>query len=132
MKRVTGVGGVFFKCRDSAAARDWYRKHLGIESEEWGFSFMWREHDNPDAVGYTVWSPHQEDTKRFGPPENRFMFNYRVADLGALIEALREEGVEIVGEIEDHENGRFAWILDGEGNKVELWEPVPSKDDPYL
>lgn len=133
MKRVTGLGGLFFRSRDPKAALKWYREHLGIESEEWGgLAFQWLEKDRPDEVGYTVWSAFSEESKHFAPSAERFMVNFRVDDLEALIAALKAEGVEIVGEIEKHENGKFAWILDPEGRKVELWEPLPSKDDPYL
>ena len=133
MKRVTGLGGVFFRSRDPKAALQWYRKHLGIESADWGgFAFQWIQKERPDEVGYTVWSAFPEDTEYFAPSQESFMVNFRVHDLGRLIAALEAEGIEIVGEIEQHENGKFAWILDPEGRKIELWEPVPSKDDPYL
>jgi len=133
MKRVTGLGGVFFKCANQASAIDWYRKHLGIEAADWGgFAFRWREPEDTEEIGYTVWSAFPKDTKYFAPSESAHMVNFRVADLEGLMTALREEGVEIVGDIEQHENGKFGWILDPEGNKIELWEPVPSRDDPYL
>ncbi len=132
MKKVTGIGGVFFKCADAAAQRDWYREQLGIESEEWGFSFTWRDKEAPSKVGYTVWAPFSPDTKHFEPSKSPFMFNYRVADLDALFAELKAAGVETLGEVEQHENGKFAWILDPEGNKVELWEPIDPDKDPYL
>lgn len=133
MKRVTGLGGVFFRSRDQKASLEWYRKHLGIDSTEWGgFAFQWREKEQPEEVGYTVWSVFPEDTKHFAPSESPFMLNFRVDDMDGLIAALKKEGVEVVGDIEQHENGKFAWILDPEGRKIELWEPVSSKDDPYL
>lgn len=133
MKRVTGLGGFFFKSRDSKATVEWYRNHLGIDSDEWGgFAFQWREKENPEEIGYTVWSAFPEDTKHFAPSESSFMMNFRVADLKKLLVDLEAEGVEIVGKMEEHENGKFAWILDMDGRKIELWEPVASKDDPYL
>jgi len=132
MKRVTGIGGVFFKCDDSAAIRDWYREHLGINSEDWGQMFVWRDADNPDQRGYTVWSPHRQDASNFEPSKKQFMVNYRVADLDGLYGALKAAGVTVLSEVEQHENGKFAWVLDPEGNKVELWEPIDPDSDPYL
>lgn len=131
--RVTGLGGLFFRSRDPAATVDWYRVHLGIDAAEWGgFAFQWREKADPEEVGYTVWAAFPTDTEYFAPSGESFMINFRVADIEALIESLRAEGVEIAGDIEDHPNGKFAWILDPEGRKIELWEPVPSREDPYL
>jgi predicted enzyme related to lactoylglutathione lyase len=132
MKRVTGIGGVFFKTRDREKQLEWYRTHLGIESDGYGFMFAWRDREDPESIGYTVWSPFKDDTDYFDPSTQPFMVNYRVDDLDALVAALKEEGVEVVGEIQQEENGKFAWILDPEGNKIELWEPVPSAEDPYL
>lgn len=132
MKRVTGLGGVFFKSSDPKTLRDWYREHLGIESEDYGFSFLWREMAAPDNKGYTVWNPFPEGTEYFDPSEQPYMINYRVADLEALLPALEAEGVEVVAGPEAYENGKFAWILDPEGRKIELWEPVPSNEDPYI
>jgi predicted enzyme related to lactoylglutathione lyase len=123
---------MFFRSRDHKKTLDWYRQHLGIDAADWGgLAFQWLEKDQPEETGYTVWAAFPEDTNHF-PSDQRFMVNYRVDDLEALVGALRTEGVEIVGDIEQHENGKFAWILDPEGQKIELWEPVPSKDDPYL
>jgi len=131
--RVTGIGGVFFKSADPAALLNWYRTHLGIDAEEWGgFAFQWREKAQPNETGYTIWTPFPDATDYFSPSEQSFMINFRVADLAGLITALRGAGVEIVGEVEQHPNGAFAWILDPEGRKVELWEPVASSEDPYL
>jgi len=133
MRRVTGLGGMFFRSKDPKATLDWYRRHLGIESAEWGgFAFRWLDTEEPANVGYTVWSAMPADTTYFAPSEESFMVNFRVADLEGLIAALETEGIRVVGEIQQHENGKFAWILDPEGRKIELWEPVPSKDDPYL
>ena len=133
MKRVTGIGGIFFTSPDPKAAVDWYRTHLGIDAADWGgFAFQWRETEDPEEVGYTVWSAFKEGTDYMAPSTQPFMVNFRVHDMDALIEALKSEGVELVGDVQEHENGRFAWVLDPEGRKVELWEPVPSKDDPYI
>jgi len=130
---VTGIGGVFFKSADPASLVEWYRTHLGIDASEWGgFAFQWGVAGRPDEIGYTIWTPFPEATTYFSPGEESFMVNYRVADLAGLIEALRADGVEIVGEIQEAPNGAFAWIRDLEGRKVELWEPIGSSEDPYL
>jgi len=126
MKRVIGLGGIFFKCQDRETVRNWYGKHLGIPTEEWGAVFPWRRQDDPSAETYTAWSPFKGDTKYFEPSQHDFMVNYQVEDLQALLGALREEGVEVVGGIEESEFGKFAWILDPEGRKIELWEPPKS------
>ena len=126
MKRVIGIGGVFFKSKDPAALRAWYQKHLGIDSETWGAVFKWNS-EEAKAQGkdfYTAWSPFPEDTKYYAPSEKPFMINYIVADLVALVEALKNEGIELVGDMQDDEFGKFAWIMDPEGNKLELWEPA--------
>ncbi|MGH7703175.1 MAG: VOC family protein, partial [Gemmatimonadales bacterium] len=125
--------GVFFKSSDPARTLEWYRTHLGIASADWGgFAFQWSEKDRPSETGYTVWGVFPDSTRYFSPSQQPFMVNFRVADLVALIAALKAEGVEVVGEIQQAPNGKFAWILDAEGRKIELWEPVPSADDPYL
>jgi predicted enzyme related to lactoylglutathione lyase len=132
-KRVTGLGGVFFKSADPARIIDWYRAHLGIAAEKWGgFAFQWGEKGRPDETGYTVWSSFPDSTDYFSPSDHPYMINFRVADLEALLTALKAEGVEVVGEMQEHPNGKFAWVLDPEGRKIELWEPVPSAKDPYL
>lgn len=123
-RRVTGIGGVFFKARDPAALKAWYHDHLGIVPTDWaGTVFLWREMDDPARTGSTVWSPFPHDTAYFNPSAAPFMINYRVADLDRLLEALRREGVQVDDRIEQHEYGRFAWIMDPEGNRIELWEP---------
>lgn len=124
MKRVKGIGGIFFRCEDPAATREWYREHLGIESGEYGGDFAWRHARDPDRMGHTVWAPFPGDTEYFGEGAQDFMVNYRVEDLDALLEELREEGVEVVGGPEEFEYGSFAWIRDPDGRRVELWEPV--------
>lgn len=124
MKRVTGIGGIFFKAQDAVALRSWYREHLGIEVEgDGGYTFDWREVAQPDKIGQTVWSVFPGTTKYFAPSQASFMINYRVEDLDAVLEQLRAEGVEIDERIEEYEYGRFAWIMDPEGNRIELWEP---------
>lgn len=124
MKRVTGLGGVFFKCKDPQKTRDWYQAHLGIETDAYGGMFEWRQKENPKETGTTSWSPFPEDTAYFDPGQQDFMFNYRVEDLEALLTVLEAEGVKIVGKMEAFDYGKFAWIIDLDGNKVELWEPV--------
>lgn len=123
-KRVTGLGGFFFKTKDPDAAKDWYRKHLGLNTDAYGCTFWWKDADGNDCS--TQWSPFKEDTTYFNPSEKQFMMNYRVADLEKLLETLKEEGVTIVGEMETYDYGKFGWILDNEGNKIELWEPIDS------
>ncbi len=124
MKRVTGIGGIFFKTTDPEKTKAWYHKHLGIESDQYGGQFVWRNLDNPDKKCYTVWGPFTAYTKYFDPSEKPFMFNYRVENLEKLLEVLREEGITIVGEIETYDYGKFGWIMDLDGNKIELWEPM--------
>jgi predicted enzyme related to lactoylglutathione lyase len=123
MKKVTGIGGIFFKCKDTAAIKDWYQKHLGLNTNEWGGSFEWRDADNPDIKGSTQWTPFKESTKYFAPSEKEFMINYRVENLEALAQDLKAADVTILDEIESYDYGKFLHILDPEGNKIELWEP---------
>lgn len=133
MDRVTGLGGVFFKSENPKETMAWYRRHLGLDSEDWGgLAFRWREEKAPEEIGYTVWSSFPASTDYFAPSDLPYMCNFRVADLDRLIAMLREEGVEIVEGVQEHPNGKFAWIRDPEGRKIELWEPVPSAKDPYL
>jgi predicted enzyme related to lactoylglutathione lyase len=128
-KRVTGLGGVFFKARDPKAIKAWYQKHLHIESGEHGAVFRWRMEEEPGNIGITAWSPFPEDTDYYQPSSKDYMFNYRVENLAELLEELKKEGVETVGEIEEYPYGKFGWIMDPEGNKIELWEP---QDDDTL
>ncbi len=124
MNRVTGIGGIFFKARDPKALGAWYKAHLGIDVQEWGgAAFDWKRPDNPDGAGTTVWSLFPLDTKHFAPSTAPFMVNYRVADLRALLEVLRKEGCNVLDKVDDSEFGKFGWVVDPEGNKVELWEP---------
>lgn len=124
MKRVTGIGGIFFKARDPESLRAWYRTHLGLALESWGgMAFRWAGPDNPGGEGSTVWSLFKEDSNYFAPSTQPFMINYRVADLHALIKALREEGCQVDDKVEESEYGKFGWVMDPEGNRIELWEP---------
>lgn len=124
MKKVTGIGGIFFKCADTEKMKDWYAKNLGIVSGDHGAGFEWLEKDNPEQTGYTAWSTFPANTKYFDPSKKEFMINYRVADLEALVEQLLKDGVTIVDEITAYDYGKFVHILDPEGNAIELWEPV--------
>lgn len=128
MKRVTGIGGIFFKARDPAALRDWYRRHLGIDVTDWGGCvFMWRSADNPEGAGATVWSVMDADADPFAPSAAPFMINYRVGDLHAVLAALRSEGCNVDEKTQESELGKFGWVMDPEGNRVELWEPPPGR-----
>lgn len=125
-RRVTGIGGVFFKAKDPAKLTAWYHAHLGVkpESQESSSSiFQWREKDDMKRVGYTVWAIFPEDTKYFDPSPSRFMINYRVKNLDQLLDQLRAEGVKVDEKREEYEYGKFGWITDPEGNRIELWEP---------
>ena len=125
MAKVTGIGGVFLKCRgDSAALAAWYQTHLGLPLETWGGAVLRWPDDTAEDKGLTVWSLADKDSQWFAPSESAFMINYRVDDLDALLAQLREDGVAVVAGPESHENGKFAWIMDPDGNKVELWEPM--------
>jgi len=130
MKRVTGIGGIFFKSEDPKKLREWYGQHLGLNITDWGSTFYWIDPNNPESKvpARTEWSPFKKDTTYFSPSEKAFMFNYRVENLVELLKVLNEEGVTVVGEIEEFSYGKFGWIMDPEGNKIELWEP---KDDGF-
>jgi catechol 2,3-dioxygenase-like lactoylglutathione lyase family enzyme len=124
MKRVTGIGGVFFKSKDPKALGEWYKAHLGLEVTEWGGAvFRWTGPDNPTGSGTTIWSPFKEDTSHFAPSTASFMINYRVEDLHAVLAALRAEGVQVEDKVEESEYGKFGWVIDPDGNKLELWQP---------
>ena len=124
MKRVTGIGGIFFKCKNPEQMKGWYNKHLGLVKDEYGSVFEFRKSDEPEKKGYTVWSPFPNSTDYFQPSEKDFMINYRVENLEELVKALKTEGVEILDEIEAYDYGKFVHISDPEGNKIELWEPI--------
>lgn len=124
MKRVTGIGGIFFKCRDPKKMTEWYRQHLGLNTNPYGATFEWFEEADSSTKAQTQWSPFPESTDYFEPSARDFMMNYRVENLEVLVEVLKNEGVTIVDEIETYDYGKFVHILDAEGNKVELWEPA--------
>ena len=120
MARVTGVGGVFLRARDPAALGAWYRERLGVPVEEGGWAvFRW----GGEAAGSTVWALFPDDTDYFGPSGSQAMVNFRVEDLDRVLDELRSEGVDVLDGVEEHEFGRFGWIVDPEGNRVELWQP---------
>jgi len=127
MKRVTGIGGVFFKAKDPEKLKDWYRTHLGIESESWGAVFRWRDDPRADN-GSTAWSIFPDTTKYFAPSTQPFMINLRVANLQELVTALQAEGVEVEAKLEESGFGKFGWVMDPEGNRVELWEPPAASE----
>ncbi len=120
-KRVTGIGGIFFKTKDPKAVKDWYRDHLGLNTDQWGSTFWWKNKKGEDCS--TQWSPFKEDTEYFEPSKKEFMINFRVENLEELLEALKAEGVQVMDKTEALEEGKFGWIVDLEGNKIELWEP---------
>jgi predicted enzyme related to lactoylglutathione lyase len=124
MKIVTGIGGIFFKCKDPDKVKDWYKTHLGLNTNDYGATFEWKEDEDPNKKGSTTWSPFAENTKYFDPSTKDFMINYRVENLGLLVEDLKREGVTVLDSIETYDYGKFVHVLDIEGNKVELWEPV--------
>ena len=122
MKKVTGIGGIFFKCKDAKGMKEWYGKNLGLPTTDYGATFEWREAEDTSVEGSTTWSTFPEDTKYFAPSTKDFMINYRVINIEALVEQLKNDGVIIIDEIESSDYGKFVHILDPEGNKIELWE----------
>lgn len=124
MKKVTGIGGVFFKCKDPKKITEWYQKHLGLNTNPYGASFEWYEGTDSTKKAQTQWTPFPETTKYFAPSEKGFMINYRVENLEALVEELKKENITIVDNIETYDYGKFVHILDMEGNKIQLWEPI--------
>ena len=120
--RVTGIGGLFFKSENPKQSKEWYKKHLGLPTDQYGWTFWWRDENGNKCS--TQWSPMSADTTYFSPSEKPFMFNFRVDNLIELLKVLKEEGVTVVGEVEEYDYGKFGWILDPEGNKIELWEPI--------
>jgi predicted enzyme related to lactoylglutathione lyase len=124
MNRVKGIGGIFFKAENVQELGDWYTRHLGIQLEEQSYSmFPWLDRDNPERETHTVWALFPRDTEYFSPGNASFMINYQVEDLHALLAQLKSEGVQVDDKIEEHEYGKFGWIVDPEGNRIELWEP---------
>lgn len=132
MKRVTSLGGIFFKCEDPEKMKKWYSDHLGLKTDEYGTNFEWRKSSDPNMKGFTVWSPFSKDSKYFEPSKKDFMINYRVDNIEALIDVLRKEGVTILDDIDASEYGKFIHIIDPEGNKIELWEPADDEFDSMI
>jgi predicted enzyme related to lactoylglutathione lyase len=128
MQRVTGIGGIFFYARDPVTLRAWYKRHLGIDVQDWGgAAFSWADAAGKPMGGTTVWSIGDASTNHYAPGTASFMINYRVADVHALVAALKAEGCNVLEKVEESEFGKFAWVIDPEGNKVELWEPPPGQ-----
>jgi predicted enzyme related to lactoylglutathione lyase len=128
MKRVTGIGGIFFKAKDAEGMRAWYKTHLGIDVQSWGgAAFSWAGDDGKPVAGSTIWNISPIEGADYAPSTAPFMINYRVDDLDALLDALRAEGCNVLEAGEPSEYGKFGWVLDPEGNKVELWQPPPGQ-----
>lgn len=124
MKRVTGIGGIFFKAKDPVALGAWYKRHLGIDVQAWGgAAFRWMDESGQPTGGTTAWCINSSDSDQFAPSVAPFMINYRVNNLAELLQALRNEGCHVLEKSESSEYGAFGWVTDPEGNKVELWEP---------
>jgi predicted enzyme related to lactoylglutathione lyase len=124
MRRVTGIGGVFFRATDAPRLRAWYKQHLGIDVQDWGgTAFTWTDSKGKPFAGTTIWSISAVTADHFAPSASTFMINYRVEDLLGLVKVLREEGCHVLDDIQDSDFGKFAWVIDPEGNKVELWQP---------
>ena len=124
--RVTGIGGIFFFSKNPKETNEWYGKNLGLAIDEWGSPFEFRNANRPEEINYLRWSPFDEKTDYFKPSDKQFMINYRVNNMEGLIKKLRDNGVTIVDDIQEYEYGKFVHIMDNEGNKIELWEPVDS------
>ena len=124
--KVTGIGGIFFFSNNPNETKDWYAKNLGLEINEWGSSFEFRNANRPDEINYLQWSPFQNGSDYFAPSKKEFMINYRVQNIEGLVDKLKNSGVTILDKIESYEYGKFVHIMDPEGNKIELWEPIDS------
>jgi predicted enzyme related to lactoylglutathione lyase len=122
--KITGLGGVFFKSKDPDKLKQWYRKNLRLEIDHYGHLFKWRDYKEPDKLGHTQWGIFSQDTDYMNPGTKDFMINFRVENLVELIEELKQNGMKVIGEIESYDYGKFGWVMDPEGNKIELWEPV--------
>ena len=128
MRRVTGIGGIVFKARDPAAQQAWYRTHLGMDVQSWGGAALdWVDEAGQPVAGTTAWRVCGHEGEDFGPAAPPFMVTYRVADLSALLAALRAEGCKVLDKFDESDYGKFGWVVDPEGNKVELWEPPPGR-----
>jgi catechol 2,3-dioxygenase-like lactoylglutathione lyase family enzyme len=130
--RVRAIGGVFFRSPAPETTRSWYARHLGLRVDVHGTTFAWRQEESPGERGFTQWTPFQADASYLGAPDQQYMINYRVDDLDAMLEKLRSEGVRIDGEVQVEPYGRFAHIMDGDGRRVELWEPVDAEYEKIL
>lgn len=126
MKKVKGIGGIFFKVKNPQEMKNWYNKNLGLVTDEYGSLFEFREADKPDSKAYLQWSVMPENSNHFDPSDKQFMINYRVENIEALIQELKQNGVEVLDEIATYDYGKFVHIMDPEGNKIELWEPIDS------
>jgi predicted enzyme related to lactoylglutathione lyase len=124
--KVTGIGGIFFRTKNPQETKEWYGKNLGLAIGEYGSPFEFRNANRPEEINYLIWSPFQEGTDYFDPSEKEFMINYRVQNIEGLLKNLRENGVIIVDTITEYDYGKFVHIMDNDGNKIELWEPVDS------
>ncbi len=124
--KVNGIGGIFFKCKHPDETKAWYGEHLGLALDDYGSAFEFRNANNPEEINYFRWSPFDKNTNYFDPSEKEFMVNYRVQNIEALVENLQAKGVKVLDKIEAYDYGKFVHILDPEGNKIELWEPIDS------
>ena len=124
--KVTGIGGIFFKSTNPDETKDWYGKNLGLAIDDWGSPFEFRNANRPDEINYARWSPFDSKTDYFQPSEKEFMINYRVQNIEGLVRNLKANGVEVLDEIESYDYGKFVHIMDPDGNKIELWEPIDS------
>lgn len=124
-KKVTGIGGIFFKTKNPDATKNWYAQHLGLDVNAYGSTFWWKDQQGNDCL--TQWSPFKNNTDYFEPSKQSFMINYRVENLSELVSQLRASGVKLIGEIQEFDYGKFAWVMDPDGHKIELWEAVDDK-----
>jgi predicted enzyme related to lactoylglutathione lyase len=122
--KVTGIGGIFFFTEDTEKTKDWYSKNLGLETNEWGSSFEFRNANRPEEINYCQWSPFKQGSEYFSPSKKEFMVNYRVQNIEGLVEKLKLNGVTLLDSIASYDYGKFVHIMDDEGNKIELWEPI--------
>ncbi len=129
--KVTGIGGIFFKCNDPKKLKNWYAEHLGFDTDEYGAIFKTRQLEDPTQSSYLQWSTFSNDSDHMKPSNKEFMINYRVNNLEGLLDQLKENGIKVIGDIAVYDYGKFAHIIDPEGNKIELWEPVDKVFDEY-
>lgn len=124
--KVTGIGGIFFFSENPQKTRDWYAENLGLATNQWGSSFEFRNANRPDEINYLQWSPFKDGSSYFAPSEKEFMINYRVHNIEGLVRKLKKNGVTVLNEIESYDYGKFVHLMDADGNKIELWEPIDS------